>query len=99
MFSNRQNQIIREICNYDEWFETLVKYKSYEVVEKMDHLWKDINLQLLSEKGYENLIDQIRQFYKEKLDPNSYWESITDFNYQIKFIWKENLKEYETILK
>ena len=75
MFSSRQNNIISEICKYDEWFETLVKFKSYEVVEKMDHLWHNIDLQLLSEKSFTTLIGQINQFYGERLDPNSFWES------------------------
>lgn len=96
MFSSHQNNIISKIYKYDEWFETLVKFKSYEVVEKMNHLWQDIDLQLLSDKSFTTLIDQIEHFYKERRDPNSFWESITDFNYQIKIKWNEIQEQYET---
>ena len=70
MFSVRQNQIIRKICKFDEWFETLVKRKSYQVIEKMDHLWQNANLELLSDKNFAVLLHQIEQFYEERLDPN-----------------------------
>lgn len=96
MFSSRQNQIISKICKFDEWFETLVKCKSYQVIEKMDHLWQNANLQLLNDKNFTVLLRQIEDFYEERLDPNSFWESMTDFNYQIRITWNDSFKEFGT---
>lgn len=52
MLTIQEQEIIEEICKYDEWFATLVNFKSHEVIEKMDHLWDHINLELLSEKSF-----------------------------------------------
>lgn len=42
------------------------------------------------------MITQIELFYKERMDPNSFWESMTDFNYQIRITWNNSLEEFET---
>ena len=84
MNSVRRNIIISKICLYDEWFTTLVKTNSYQVKEKIDYLLQRVNLEIFDEHNFQTLLKQVDQFYKERLDPESYWESITDFNYQVR---------------
>ena len=91
---NRHNLIVEHICKYDDWFKQLVKMKSLQVIEKMDHLTSDIILNDLSESTFATLLNQIAEWYFI----NGERETMTDFNYKIKVKYNNLTGENITVI-
>ena len=56
-------KLIHELTKYDDWFNQLVNFNSYEVTEKMDHLLDQISIEILSDKCFKLLLKQVQQWY------------------------------------
>ena len=72
----RKNLAIKQICKFDDWMNQLVRMKSFQVIEKMEHLIGEIHLQVLDEQNFKILLNQIEEWYYE----NGEREAMTDYN-------------------